>query len=219
MRNLTIALVAVAAVALLAGSANAEVININFASTLHPFGADISGEGKGPITYTGETWNNKHVAGGGYGTETMDNLVDSGNTATTIDLSIGRGSEYASTRNLDVVQDYIMSDDGWAESKLFTFSDLDTSKSYNLAFMSAGGSGITIDSVTKTITGGDPTEYQVGVNYVTFTGVPGTTGTITGSYGPGSLGGIQIEVVPEPATLALLGLGGIGLLLRRRRRS
>ena len=34
----------------------------------------------------------------------------------------------------------------------------------------------------------------------------------------GQLYGAEIEVVPEPATMCLLGLGGLGLLLRRRSR-
>ncbi|MBS3735482.1 MAG: PEP-CTERM sorting domain-containing protein [Phycisphaerae bacterium] len=37
--------------------------------------------------------------------------------------------------------------------------------------------------------------------------------------GAGDLDTLQMEYVPEPATMALLGFGGIGLLVRRRRRA
>ena len=33
----------------------------------------------------------------------------------------------------------------------------------------------------------------------------------------GELGGLQLHVVPEPLTIALLGLGGLGMMYRRRR--
>ena len=55
-----------------------------------------------------------------------------------------------------------------------------------------------------------------------FTGVVATGGTISGTFETGgaiwgSFTGIQFEQVPEPSTTALLGLGGLALILRRRK--
>ena len=48
--------------------------------------------------------------------------------------------------------------------------------------------------------------------------------TSVASYGEpwdvtGTLTGADVEITPEPATLSLLALGGVGMLLRRRRKS
>ena len=55
-----------------------------------------------------------------------------------------------------------------------------------------------------------------------FTGVVATGGTISGTFETGgatwgTFAGIQFAPVPEPSTTALLGLGGLALILRRRK--
>ena len=50
----------------------------------------------------------------------------------------------------------------------------------------------------------------------TFTNVSGLPGGWSVDYGSGN--DDEITLVPEPATLSLLALGGIGVLLRRRRK-
>jgi hypothetical protein len=55
--------------------------------------------------------------------------------------------------------------------------------------------------------------------YAAFLPSPGAIGDIAaGSFGQGSMGVIgQWQVVPEPATLAMLAMGGAVMLIRRRR--
>jgi hypothetical protein len=68
--------------------------------------------------------------------------------------------------------------------------------------------------------------FTEGYNYVLFSNVEATVGGVisfTGVGDPGDTGrrlhlnGLQINQVPEPSSAALLGLGGLALILRRRK--
>ncbi|MGC9260023.1 MAG: PEP-CTERM sorting domain-containing protein [Phycisphaerae bacterium] len=120
----------------------------------------------------------------------------------------------------------------------FTFSGLKANTTYTLDLYSINGGGgdngattFTIGSSTQTATNTSPlddSQFILNDNYVTFTGNTGANGVITGIFfgvNPNTVGyldGAQLNAVPasstpEPAALALMGVGGAALLLIRRK--
>ena len=101
----------------------------------------------------------------------------------------------------------------------FTLTGLTPNAIYDLSFFRGGNPVYNV-----AITGASsPTVDADGDS--NFTGVLSGSGSISGTFvstSPGwqSVAGIQFEqtgVVPEPSTTALLGLGGLALILRRRK--
>lgn len=65
-------------------------------------------------------------------------------------------------------------------------------------------------------TGGQP--YTDDLNFTEVANVKAVKITITSNWGGDYTGLAKVRFAPEPATLALLGLGGLGVLLNRKRR-
>jgi hypothetical protein len=119
--------------------------------------------------------------------------------------------------------------DLWFNGTSMTITGLDTSLTYNLYSVSqGGGAGFDGNDDTHTVTGDvvyGPSTVNRGDarllgDFHTVLGVsPDGSGQIVLSLDASNpaLNGLLIEAVPEPSSTALLGLGGLALILRRRK--
>lgn len=188
------------------------------------------------------TWN-VYSSGAGLGTGVTINYTDINDStggASTIDVSIG-------SVNVDGYSDESVRDGIWTgyahtasdngSGPTVTISGLNPGDEINLVLYHghARWSGLadtafTFGGVTKTAsesTASSNMPLTEGETYVRFDGlVADINGEITGTFGnptvgnvsnTGLLSGLQFEVVPEPGSLALLGLGGLLIASRRRR--
>ena len=84
-----------------------------------------------------------------------------------------------------------------------------------------GGQTFTIDGTSLRGTNkGLVSSFVEGENYVVFYGVtPDANGEITvvGSYDHHPINGYQLDITPEPASIGLLGVGGLFAVLRRKK--
>jgi len=143
-------------------------------------------------------------ADGTYNRELLNGYIDSGSpNSTTIAISSIPYSSY------EIIV-YLSSDQsgraGTANigSTTYDFSTLGSSE--------VSGANALFTQTTDT-TGANPA-----ADYATFTGLTGSSQTITVLVnGGGGIPGFQIVAVPEPGTLALAAMGGIGVLLFGRR--
>ena len=229
----------VVAVLALAWAAPAQAMLINY---------DIYGStpsGAGVVGSAGDVWNQPDTGGSGWkATKSWNvaNLVDSTGTATGASLSVTQGgsgnndgavvsNNHYPTANGKPFDASLGDGGGPSATELFAFtvSGLSTSNPYDVYVFF--GYDATWPTFPATVNGGatqsasyssrstDPTQGQ---DYLLFTGVTATGGQIAIEYpkrdSNAGMSGFQIQEVPEPATLALLGLGGVATLLGRKRR-
>ena len=188
-------------------SANATILSVDFDDTAGTQAGFISGT----TTAAGPTVS----ISGAVGIYTRGNAVD----------GVDPGFTYASLYN-----DWL-----YGTTVDFSISGLDANTAYEITWYSydgywAGGSttfeakdgsdtsGDTIESLTITAAG-TPTANDDMAYTGTWTSTTGTLDLTVSTAGASEVrvNGFEISAVPEPSTTALLGLGGLALILRRRK--
>jgi hypothetical protein len=210
------------------GFASAATINIAFHNgntTVGGFNTASDGTRVSAGNNGDDTWNN--FVGGGSETGATILNDDNFNTTSTINVT-GSGSGFNNGTDND---DYYMMN-GYYEFRNTRSATINlgatflSDGNYNVTIYGALNSvrnmDYTIAAVTKTITntGVFDGTFTEGTNYVTFSNLSASSFSITGNQNPAdfsAITGIVITSVPEPSTTALLGLGGLALILRRRK--
>lgn len=143
------------------------------------------------------------------------------------DSLTGLSSDY----DVSNVTDWMGDIGGGARSITLTFSGLDSNLSYNLEGVIGGFSGNTATDGTAMTIGGTalsfaPDTASSDPRIVNFSGVTvdsgtsTTDGTLTITIDDATvpvISALTITAVPEPSSTALLGLGGLALIMRRRK--
>lgn len=209
---------------------SAAVVNVDINGT-----GSTNYSGQGAYASSGNFWNGIDPSGPLNNlSATGSNLKASdGTTVTTIDVSVFSTGEHARgsySNNL--------LHDGSVHVSTIAITGLDNDKTYDLTFYSTFDNfqtKFTADGQTEGVSGAATSSpytetFIEGMTFVTLEGVStdGSNGinvlvsnTSTGASGANSftfVTGLQIAVaVPEPSSSALLGLGGLALILRRRK--
>ena len=236
MRKMTMMLMLSVAVLLVAATAQAAVVNVDIQAS---GGSLASGQAAAPDASGNTTWNEMT-------TGSVTDLTASDGSATTIDVSLSGAQGFTNQpgpNNLvkDRIYEHRTHDDN---AFTFTISGLANSTSYDIYLYGAYDSrtsivnfatDFTIGGVTKTAqaltsepTTLDGTGWIENDHYVKFSVTSSSSGVITGTVSnhddndPNTTGDYGIlsgmQIVPEPATMSLLGIGGLLALVRRRRK-
>jgi hypothetical protein len=213
-------------------------VNINHSSSRRRVTMDgtASGPTAGPLSYTGTTWTDIQIGSNDPAVSAIG-IANSDNVASLVNVTLTAAGSFLSRTStyydgappalaLAALDNY-----NNESGNTLTISGLEVDSSYTLYLMglakgTADGDddaicmSATISAITLGGAGGQtwyPAAYVQNGNYLVFSGTVDGTGSITATVS--NLGAFQLEGVgvPEPATVALLGLGSLCLIYRRKR--